>query len=199
MTIILIIAAVVVVGAIIAFFVMKGRKGGGAGDGEQAGFEAAPAASPGAPSAPPAAPVGCISRTAERTSRTAERSSRCARGRAAERTSRRATSSSGSARTTERVGVTHRRGAGSERAGPPGASSHASSATRGSVVKPTSVWDPSQNGLVFEWPQRHSLIRTPRWSGLRLRSSSCIAIDVEHSNGSVDLQRAVRPDVDLHL
>ena len=64
-TIILIIVAVVVVGAIIAFFVMKGRKGGGSGDGEQAGFETAPAETPSAPpetpaetpSAPPATPA----------------------------------------------------------------------------------------------------------------------------------------------
>src|SRR3990170_5533446 len=60
MTIILIIVAVavVVVGAIIAFFVMKGRKGGGSGDGEQAGFETAPAETPAeTPSAPPATPA----------------------------------------------------------------------------------------------------------------------------------------------
>ncbi|HLA92507.1 MAG TPA: hypothetical protein VJO36_03085, partial [Actinomycetota bacterium] len=57
-TIILIIVAVVVVGAIIAFFVMKGRKGGGSGDGEQAGFETAPAETPAeTPSAPPATPA----------------------------------------------------------------------------------------------------------------------------------------------
>ena len=73
------------------------------------------------------------------------------------------------------------------------------SEVRGSDRKSMSVWVSSQKGGVFVPPHRQSLRRRPLGVGLQAVPVDLVlrAVGVEQAHPAVDLQRSVRPDVDL--